>query len=297
LFAHRCLRSPSWATLLAALVAAVVGLFVFVQRGEAVQAADVRVEDQHLQGKIVGGTAVSDGKYTFVAALLDTSRGSTVFEQQYCGGTLIDRNSVLTAAHCVRGKIASRLRVTVGRTVLSSNQGQTRAVSRIFIHPRYNSTIKAYDVAVLKLSSDVSGITPIRLATALQNVLEIPGRLATVAGWGNTIAQPMSGLSPGSSFPYRMREAKVPIVSDSTALQIFGANDYRPLIEVAAGRAGKDTCQGDSGGPLFATPNGKFTQVGITSFGAGCGAAGYPGVYTEVNSSSIRHFITNAAST
>jgi secreted trypsin-like serine protease len=292
MFAHRLLKGPLWATM---LVAVVVGLFVFVQRGEAEQTNDVRVEDQHLQGKIVGGAAVPDGKYTFVAALLDTSRGSTAFEQQFCGGTLIDRNSVLTAAHCVNGMRASRLQVTVGRTVLSSNQGQTRAVSRIFIHPRYNNTIKAYDAAVLRLRSDVSGITPIRLATALQNFLETPGRNATVAGWGNTIAQPASGPSLGSSFPYRMREAKVPIVSDATAEQIFSS--YTIPIHVAAGTTGKDTCQADSGGPLFATPNGKFTQIGITSFGAGCGAAGYPGVYAEVNNSSIRGFITNAAST
>jgi secreted trypsin-like serine protease len=64
---------------------------------------------------------------------------------------------------------------------------------------------------------------------------------------------------------------------------------------VSADGTGKDTCQGDSGGPLFAKPSGTFTQIGITSFGAGC-AAGYPAVYTEVNYPGIRSFIVSAAS-
>lgn len=287
------------ATLLAILVAALVSLFVFVQRGEAAQ-AEAQVSDQHHEGKIIGGTAVPDGKYKFVTALLDKTRPGTTFDKQFCGGTLIDNNGVLTAAHCVDGTSASTLQVTVGRTVLDSTQGQVRNVSRVFIHPNWNDNTFAYDAAVLKLSSPVSGIAPIKLATSSQNFLETPGRNATVAGWGNTIAQPADGPSPGSSFPQRMREAQVPIVSDAKAEQtydaIYGPSGYIPPIQVAAGKTGKDTCQGDSGGPMFAKASGTFTQIGITSWGNGCGAPGYPGVYAEVNNSSIRSFITNAAS-
>jgi secreted trypsin-like serine protease len=280
-----------WMSLLTGLVAALVSLFVFVQSGEPAQAAD----EAEYDAKIIGGTAVPDGKYKFIAALRDTRFGSTAFQQQFCGGTLIDRDSVLTAAHCVYGESASPLRVTVGRTVLDSNQGQTRHVNRIFIHRLYDPTLDdAYDAAVLKLSSSVSGIPPIKLATSGQDFLETPGRNATVAGWGNTIAQPAGG-SAGSSFPNRMREAQVPLVSDNQAASVYGSSYFKSLM-VAAGKEGKDTCQGDSGGPMFAKADGKYTQIGITSFGAGCGADGFPGVYAEVNASSIRNFITNAAS-
>ncbi len=65
---------------------------------------------------------------------------------------------------------------------------------------------------------------------------------------------------------------------------------------VAAGSENLDTCQGDSGGPLFAKLDGAYRQIGITSFGFGCGAPGFPGVYSEVNNPSIRSFIVNAAS-
>ena len=293
---YQFVRRPLYAILVAALVATVAALFLFVQTGKAAQAP----VDQHHDGKVVGGTAVPDGKYKFVAALLNTNYGSTAFEQQFCGATLIDGNSVLTAAHCVEGETASPLRVIVGRTVLDSKQGQKRAVSQIFIHPNWNNNTFANDAAVLKLSSPVSGIAPIRLATSSQDFLESPGRNATVAGWGNTVGQPANGSDAGSSFPNRMREAQVPIVSDSSAEQvydpIYGPSGYIPPLQVAAGRTGKDTCQGDSGGPIFALAGGKYTQIGITSWGIGCGASGYPGVYAEVNASSIRGFITTAAS-
>ncbi|CAB1341371.1 unnamed protein product [Coregonus sp. 'balchen'] len=47
---------------------------------------------------------------------------------------------------------------------------------------------------------------------------------------------------------------------------------------------GKDTCQGDSGGPLVRLSAGQFVQVGITSFGKGCGREVFPGVYTRLAS-------------
>ena len=59
--------------------------------------------------------------------------------------------------------------------------------------------------------------------------------------------------------------------------------------------ARKEACDGDSGGPMFATLAGKRYQVGITSFGRGCGARGYPGVYTEVSAGAIRTFVVHAA--
>jgi secreted trypsin-like serine protease len=214
------------------------------------------------------------------------------------------------------------LRVTVGRTVLNSKQGQVRRVSRIFPHPKYRGHFTSwnYDAAVLELSRPVLAIAPIKLATAKQNDLERPGLNATVAGWGSTTARPAckpSDVPP--AYPNRMREAQVPIVSDARAEQVYQdicpasgllRSKYTPPLMVAAGGTGKDTCQGDSGGPLFVArapddgdngdddnggSSGKYTQIGITSFGPGCGPKGYPGAYTEVNASPIASFIKRAA--
>jgi secreted trypsin-like serine protease len=249
--------------------------------------------DPDVQPSIVGGTAVPGGKYKFIAALRDVTRGTTAYQQQFCGGSLIDSNSVLTAAHCVEGATRVQLRVTVGRTVLNSNQGQTRSVAAIYKHPRYLSVrSQANDAAVLKLSSPVRGIAPAKIPTARLNSMERPGRTATIAGWGNTRKQDPDFSQP-DSYPNQMREAKVPIVSDAKGKRVYGSS-YVSSVMLAAGREGKDTCQGDSGGPIFVpTQSGRY-QIGMTSFGAGCGARGFPGVYAEANSKSIRTFIMNA---
>jgi len=247
------------------------------------------------QPRIVGGTPVPNGDLRFVASLGNVNDGSTAYRRFFCGGSLIDRDSVLTAAHCVKGTPKQPLRVTVGRTVLTSDQGQTRRVSRISIHPRFNGVSNlTYDAAVLTLKTPVNKIAPIRLAGIAQNPLEKPGRLAKIAGWGNTIKQPPNG-SNGSNYPDRMREARVPIVSDTRARNAYGPSSYVGSLMVAAGKEGKDTCYGDSGGPMFASRSGERYQIGITSFGTGCATRKYPGVYTEVNASAIRTFIVNAA--
>ena len=46
---------------------------------------------------------------------------------------------------------------------------------------------------------------------------------------------------------------------------------------------GIDTCQGDSGGPLVARGRGgSYELIGATSFGNGCAARFFPGVYADV---------------
>jgi secreted trypsin-like serine protease len=294
----KVIRDPLWATLVGALVAAIVmSFFVLVQSGEAAQVAD----EQPYEPKIVGGTAVPNGKYPFIAALLDTRRpGTTPFDQQFCGGTLIDKNSVLTAGHCVDDDLeapgvqlspTAPLRVTVGRTVLNSKQGQVRRVSRIVVHPDLRPNRSgAYDVAVLKLIGSVSGIQPIKLATEKQNNLETPGRKLTVAGWG------LTGFN--GTYPNRLRQAQVPVVSDRRAERsydaVLGPSGYVPPLMIAAGNSKVNGCVGDSGGPLF--DSGSRTQVGIVSGGYyKCGTARYTGVYTEVNNPNIRNFIVSAA--
>ncbi len=189
---------------------------------------------------------------------------------------------------------APQLRVTVGITSLKEpRQGQTRSVAKISRHPQYISSAVSYryDAAVLTLGRPIKNIAPARIPATTSNELEDPGDLATIAGWGSTVKQP-SNNEP--SYPVRMQEARVPIVSDREAKRDYGS-EYAPALMLAAGKEGKDTCQGDSGGPIFVQKRtGRFFQLGITSFGRGCGAED-PGVYTEANAEDIRPFIYRAA--
>jgi trypsin len=317
--ANKLIRNYLWATLLAALVAAMVSIFVFVPNSEAAPAADGKYHPY-----IINGEPVPNGKYPFMSFLeitfTDGPDRDNKPDKFTCGGTLIDVDSVLTAAHCVTPETPSQrlldVKVTVGMTVRSSNQGQARFATKASVHPRYKGY--EYDAAVLQLNREVSNIKPIELATSSQNNLERPGRYVTIAGWGNTRpnAKPGKEASPNS-----MQEAQVPIVSDSRADKAWKdyrvgnklVRDYVPPLMVAAGGKDRATCQGDSGGPLFdrtsgngdeedqrdnnGGSSGKYTQIGITSFGPiGCLVKeNIPVAYTEVNAKPIASFIKRAA--
>jgi len=298
-------RGRLWLVLLVALGASLISLLALARWDDPARADEQRGHGQRItlerstgpafghelseatnrggvEPKIVGGTPVPNGTYRFMASLtIGTTDGSTFV----CDGTLLDPNSVLTAAHCLAN--ARSVDVAVGGTELSQpHQFQLRFATNAFIHPRFHIRRSlAYDAAVLKLNSAVRGITPIRLATAKQNGLERPGHKLTVAGWG-TIRQ-------DGPRPDRMRQTSIPVVSDRTAKRAYFSG-YFPHLMVAAGAEGKDSCQGDSGGPLF-QPGITRTQVGIVSFGRGCARPLSPGVYTEVNNSGVRTFVVNSA--
>ena len=219
--------------------------------------------------RIVGGVEVDPpGKYPFMVAIVH--RGVDSYQGQYCGGSVISADWVLTAAHCVLGESASTVDMVIGRHDLGSGAGERIRVARIVVHPNYNDTTLANDLALIRLASPTS-YAPVQLPADMS--LEAAGTMLRVAGWGDT----------GSSYPYRLREVEVPVIGDAACLAAY-AGYYMPpaALMLCAGATGLDSCQGDSGGPLFAATGGAFTQVGIVSSGEGCGLAGFPGKYTSV---------------
>ena len=248
--------------------------------------------------EVIGGGPVPNGKYPFLASLQDVRFGSGGDERHFCGGTLVAPDAVMTAAHCIVlvGTSPATLRVVVGQTSLTGNQGQARRVVAIRVHPDYRPRTGVYDVAVLELDRPIEGIEPIRLATGDRD-LERPGRNATVAGWGSTQQQSGGPFNPPGRFPSRMQETTVPLRSDAGCAEAYAGsaglpgNDIKRAIMICAGKEGLDTCQGDSGGPLFVQRGTDYYEIGITSFGVGCGASGYPGVYTQVSAPPVRTFV------
>jgi secreted trypsin-like serine protease len=297
----------------ATLLAVVVGATLSVGAGTAAQAADDRLPIKTGPGaaqrtpspaRIVGGRPVADNNFRFQAALLAESFGDDDYQRQFCGGSLISPFHVLTAAHCVdffgdgEDQIPlSDLRVVVGRTVLTSSVGQKLEVLGVDVHPDWNPETFSFDVAVVTLAGQVTGIRPVRLVSPGSDALEQPGRQTIVSGWGNTIAQPAGPGGGGTNFPDRMHRANVRIV-DRVVCNTAYAGAGLPITAtmLCAGQTNRDTCQGDSGGPLFVKAVGApgYIQVGITSWGIGCGATGFPGVYTRIGNVGVGNFILEA---
>ncbi|MBX3712696.1 MAG: serine protease [Lysobacter sp.] len=241
--------------------------------GRPMTAAEI---DRALNTRIVGGTTATASDNPFQVALLNKSVASN-YDAQFCGGTLVKANVVVTAAHCVYGTSASQLQVLTGTRSLASG-GTRRNVSSIAIHSSYNNNTLDYDVAVLTLSSSATGIPLASLASADPAA----GTNLLVTGWGNTSAT-------GSSYPTALRKATVPLIATSTC---NGSSVYNGAITarmICAGylAGGVDSCQGDSGGPLTRSS----TLTGIVSWGQGCAQRNKPGVYTRVSNSSVNSFI------
>ncbi len=266
-------------------IAAATLLGAAVAPAEAADRVSVRPQ-------VVGGQDVPDGKYPFMVSIGYKKAGGNQYERHFCGGSLIGPYVVLTAAHCMVFA-PEEMVVTVGRTMLTSTQGVKRNVTRYEVHPKYGS--QGYDVALVYLDRPVNKIKPIKLVTPGADALERPGRVVTAIGWGNIRQQPVGPGDGGWHQPDRLREVRVLIVSDDECAISYEGRIHAET-EICAGRTNKDTCQGDSGGPLFSKVPGRdeYVQIGITSWGYGCGATGYPGVYTRLSNTEIGRFVGSA---
>jgi secreted trypsin-like serine protease len=235
---------------------------------------------------IVGGDPAPAGRWPWIVAILDADN-SDPFMAQYCGGTVIAPDRVLTAGHCVLDKQARDVVVLIGATRLSAHDGRRVGVRAISVFPGYaGHRQRGLDAAVLELSAP-AGVAPVALAAPGEEGLWPPATPAWTMGWGRLTAQ----RSPGDSEYYadRLRELSLPIVSDDACENAYGGGSaelpYRPAWTVCAGtgQAGTGSCYGDSGGPLVVGAPGGWLQVGILTGGDSCASPGYYDLYARTD--------------
>ncbi|WKX92873.1 hypothetical protein Q1695_010700 [Nippostrongylus brasiliensis] len=229
---------------------------------------DFAMEDSRL----VGGMETDPHSWPWTVQL--TFRGV-----HKCGGALIDKEFVLTAAHCFsRNRDPTMYRVHVGAH--RSGSGRLHFIRNISTHSLFNVVWpSSYDIAVLRIVPAVRLNETNKVRTICLPSLAAPThQMCIVAGWGMT-------KEHGQRSDV-LREIHIPIVPYALCnnLAHYAGRIHFPSMICAGYTQGViDSCQGDSGGPLMCSNMGRWEVQGLVSWGIGCGRPGRPGVYSKVH--------------
>ncbi|MFI6346208.1 serine protease [Streptomyces sp. NPDC050560] len=232
---------------------------------------------------VVGGQAVRLADTPWTVALSSRHRFGGTRSGQFCGGAVVGRSTVLTAAHCLSEELLGvparevhDLKVIAGREDLGTREGEEIPVSGIHIARGYDENSSTRDLASLTLSTPLPGRYVVPTARDDDPAYR-PGTEAEVYGWGDTTGE--------RSYAASLRAAGLRVLPDTSCQQAYpgGGEEgtYKSDVMLCAGeqQGGHDACQGDSGGPLVA--DGRL--IGLVSWGSGCGRPGSPGVYTRIS--------------
>jgi endonuclease G len=212
---------------------------------------------------VVGGTPVDKGDWPDVVAVM--------LEDGACSGTLIAKDVVLTAGHCIEGAKS----VVVDTIDYGKPGGEHVLVKEAIAYPEWWRT---YDVGVLRLQRAVTVKPRTVAALCTASKALVRGAEVEIVGFGATTEE---GWDTNS----RLRQATISITDPTCELDAACQEVVAPRGEFAAGGMGRDSCFGDSGGPVFMPTDDGPVLLGVVSRGLATAAApcGGGGVYVRAD--------------
>ncbi|NXN37643.1 GRAA protein, partial [Rhinoptilus africanus] len=216
---------------------------------------------------IIGGHVVHPHSRPYMAAI--QRKNLTV-----CGGALVEKQWVLTAAHCKSDNSEDRVVLGAHQPSKAEKEQQIFKVMHYFPHPQFDRSSKENDIMLLKLSGIAKQnkyVEPLSLPECYEDIK--PGTTCKVAGWGLTSSRKPSKYLQETTLKIIDRKSCESKYEKDTKITrnmlcAVGKNVFRKA----------DACKGDSGGPLICADQ----YSGIVSFGKGCGRRNMPGVYTRL---------------
>ncbi|XP_019548753.3 chymotrypsin-2-like [Aedes albopictus] len=218
------------------------------------------------EGFIVGGSNAGEGQFPYQVSLRSAANA------HFCGGSIINNNWVLSAAHCTVGRTTANTIVVAGTLLLNAG-GERHPSSQIINHPQYSSLTLANDVSVVRVATPFVFTGTIASVALEENFVNTASN-AQASGWGQT-------SNPGS-IPNHMQWVNVDIISLEECRSrhnVVNAARVHDTTICSSSPTGIGMCMGDSGGPL--SHGGR--QQGIVSWGIAC-AQGFPDVFARVSS-------------
>jgi secreted trypsin-like serine protease len=239
---------------------------------------EVQSQVSATESYIINGKPARPGQFPYQAALVFTGY-ENAFDGQYCSGTLIEPQWVLTAGHCVT-KTMSPGDIQILVNVLKLSTGTRRLdLAKVCRHPQYKITgpHAENDIALIKLATPVAGVSTIKIPNAnIEPMMFQFTRNATISGWGDT----GSGNHAGSD---DLLFGTVRVIDNRLCTKSY---PHGQIVDgmVCATDQFTNTCRGDSGGPMIMrTADGIEYVEGVTSWGDKNCALGNPSVYTRIS--------------